>query len=48
MKVLHVVNNLQPAGAEILLSVVAPAIKKRGIDIEVVTLYKYPDRKSVV
>jgi glycosyltransferase involved in cell wall biosynthesis len=44
MKVLHVVNNLQPAGAEILLSVVAPAIKKRGIDIEVVTLYKYPEK----
>ena len=44
MKVLHVVNNLQPAGAEILLSVVAPAIKNRRIDVEVVTLYKYPER----
>ena len=43
MKVLHVVNNLQPAGAEILLSVVAPAIKNRGIDVEVVTLYKYAE-----
>lgn len=44
MKVLHVVNNLQPAGAEILLSVVAPAIKNKGIDVEVVTLYKYPEK----
>ena len=44
LKILQVINNLQPAGAEVLLSLVAPAVKNRGVDIEVATLYKYPHR----
>jgi|WetSurMetagenome_2_1015567.scaffolds.fasta_scaffold00022_51 glycosyltransferase involved in cell wall biosynthesis len=44
MKVLHVINTLQPAGAEILLSVIAPALKSEGFDVEIATLFRYPTR----
>ncbi len=44
MKILHVINTLSPAGAEILLSVIAPAIKKKGLDIEISTIYKYENK----
>jgi glycosyltransferase involved in cell wall biosynthesis len=44
MKVLHIINNLAPAGAEILQSLIAPEMKRRGVDAEVATIYKYDNR----
>jgi glycosyltransferase involved in cell wall biosynthesis len=44
MKVLHVINNLSPAGAETLVSLLAPAMKRRGVDAEIATIYKYDNR----
>lgn len=44
VKVLHIINNLAPNGAETLLSYVAPAMKRRGVDAEIATIYKYDTR----
>jgi glycosyltransferase involved in cell wall biosynthesis len=44
VKVLHVINNLSPAGAETLLSLLAPAMKRRGVDAEIATIFKYDNR----
>lgn len=44
MKILHIINNLQPAGAEILLSDVAVAMKEKGVNNEVVTLFRYSEK----
>lgn len=44
MKVLHIINNLAPGGAEMLLSLVAPAMKRKGVDVEIATIYKYDNR----
>lgn len=44
MRVLHIINSLMPGGgAEQLLGDLLPALKKRGIEPRVVTLYKYDD-----
>jgi glycosyltransferase involved in cell wall biosynthesis len=44
MKILHVINTLTPAGAEILLAAIAPAMKRRGFDVEIATIYSYENR----
>jgi glycosyltransferase involved in cell wall biosynthesis len=44
MKILHIINNLQPAGAEILLSDIAIAMKGKGVQSEVLTLFEYPEK----
>lgn len=42
MKVLHIINSLSPhGGAEQILGDLLPALKKRGIELYVVTLYRY-------
>jgi glycosyltransferase involved in cell wall biosynthesis len=44
VKVLHIINNLSPAGAEMLLSLLAPAMKRRGVDAEIATIFKYDNK----
>ena len=38
MKVLHVITNLQMGGAEKLLTLLLPELKKRGLDVEILLL----------
>jgi glycosyltransferase involved in cell wall biosynthesis len=44
MKVLQIINNLSPAGAEILLTELVPILRGKGIEIEIVTIYKYKNK----
>jgi glycosyltransferase involved in cell wall biosynthesis len=44
MRILNIINNLQPAGAESLLAEIAIALQKKGVHSEVATLFRYPEK----
>lgn len=44
MRILHVINNLEPAGAESLLTGICLGLADRGHSVQVATVYAHPSR----